>query len=218
LNLLDTNVVSELIRRRPNPNVLDWMARQDQSFAITGGCVVEIQRGVALLEKRSLAKAVELQEWLESVLRSDIVFLPMNIATAQLYGRMTAVPELKDLWMPSPKAKNVRMRQDLEMAAFAIVHSATMVTMNVKDFLKIDRYFPLPGLFNPATLQWSILPKARSSSRHDRPIRQGGLYSHHRIGPPWSLRRNLCESPDLTEGVCISRRSPPTSHRGVGGF
>jgi predicted nucleic acid-binding protein len=48
--LLDTNVVSELMRPRPNPRVLDWVAAQPLSeMAISTITVMEIRFGIALL-------------------------------------------------------------------------------------------------------------------------------------------------------------------------
>ncbi|THF58192.1 type II toxin-antitoxin system VapC family toxin [Ollibium composti] len=160
LYILDTNVVSELIKPRPNANVVNWMARQEESLAITVGCVTEIQRGISLLQRRNVARAVELQDWLNALVKSTMPTLPTDVDVAMLYGRMTAVPQLNDIWIHSPQAKTVKLRQDLEMAAFAIVHRATLVTMNTKDFLVINRYFRLPGLYDPARDQWSIRPIA----------------------------------------------------------
>lgn len=157
--VLDTNVVSELIRKRPHPNVVGWIAEKDTSLAIPFGCVIEIQRGIAMLQQRDVARSLQLQDWLDRLLRSDMAFLPMDADTSKLYARMTLVPDLKDLWMQSPQAKSARMNQDLAIAASAIVHRAVVATINTKDFLRIDRHFPLPGLFDPASLEWSILPK-----------------------------------------------------------
>jgi predicted nucleic acid-binding protein len=181
LYILDTNVVSELIKRRPNPNVVGWMARQEQSLAITVGCVTEIQRGIALRERQDIGRAIELQDWLNAFLKSGIPVLTTDVRVALLYGRMTAVPQLNDLWIHSPQAKTVKLRQDLEMAAFAIVHRATLVTMNIKDFLMIDRYFRLPGLYNPDTNHWSIRPIAGGKRSRDNISRfPERNYPHHK--------------------------------------
>ncbi|WP_281408727.1 PIN domain-containing protein [Mesorhizobium sp. WSM4310] len=157
--VLDTNVVSELIRKRPHPNVVGWIAESDSSLAIPFGCVIEIQRGITMLQQRDVARSVQLQDWLNRLLRSDMAFLPMDAETSKLYARMTLVPQLKDLWTQPPQAKAARMNLDLAIAASAIVHRAVVATINTKDFLRIDRHFPLPGLFDPASREWSILPK-----------------------------------------------------------
>ncbi len=157
--VLDTNVVSELMRKRPHPNVVGWIAESDTSLAIPFGCVIEIQRGIAMLQQRDVARALQLQDWLDRLLKSDMAFLPMDADTSKLCARMTLAPGLMDLWTQSPQAKAARINQDLAIAASAIVHRAVVATINTKDFLRIDRHFPLPGLFDPASLEWSILPK-----------------------------------------------------------
>lgn len=48
--LLDTNVVSEFMRPRPSPHVLDWVAAQPLAeTAIAAITVMEVRFGIALL-------------------------------------------------------------------------------------------------------------------------------------------------------------------------
>lgn len=161
MHVLDTNVVSQLIRKKPQTNVVRWMTEMGSSLAVPFGCVIEIQRGIVMLQERDAARSLELQSWLDCLFVSNISFLPMDADTSKLYAQMTLVPSLKDLWTQSPQAKADKIKQDLAIAASAIVHRAVVATINIKDFLRIDRYFPLPGLFDPALLEWSILPKNR---------------------------------------------------------
>ena len=76
--LLDTNVVSELRRPHPHPNVVRWIEEvaADELFlsAVTVG---EIQAGIELTREQDVAKAEELETWLSAVLASYNV-LPMN--------------------------------------------------------------------------------------------------------------------------------------------
>ncbi|MEO3998887.1 PIN domain-containing protein [Mesorhizobium sp. CAU 1732] len=157
--VLDTNVLSELARKRPNPTVVDWVASEPTAMSIPFGAVIEIERGIVNLASRDISGAHLFSEWLGSLLASDIVFLPMDSDTARLYGRMTMVPALRDLWFPSTPPKKLKLGQDLSIAAVAIITGAPIATMNIKDFLRIDRYFPLPGLYNPAMSEWCIRPR-----------------------------------------------------------
>ncbi|AZO23557.1 type II toxin-antitoxin system VapC family toxin [Mesorhizobium sp. M1E.F.Ca.ET.045.02.1.1] len=188
--VLDTNVVSELIKKRPHPSVVRWIAETDTSLAIPFGCVIEIQRGITMLEARNVTRSLELQSWLDRLLVSDMAFLPMDAETSKLYARMTLVPSLKDLWTKSPQAKDARMHQDLAIAASAIIHRAVVATMNTKDFLRINCHFPLPGLFDPASLEWSILPKG--GHRRPQPVHRFAATARprHRAGASLSLRRD----------------------------
>jgi predicted nucleic acid-binding protein len=160
MHVLDTNVVSQLIRKTPLTNVVHWIAGMEASLAVPFGCVIEIQRGIVMLRDRDAARSLELQCWLDRLLVSEISFLPMDAETSKLYAQMTLIPDLKDLWTQSPQAKAEKIKQDLAIAASAIVHRAVVATINIKDFLRIDRYFPLPGLFDPALLEWRIPPKS----------------------------------------------------------
>ena len=76
--LLDTNVVSELRRPRPNAAVLQWMLGipAEQLFlpAVTIG---EIQAGIEITREQNSAKAEELEAWLDQVMASYGV-LPMG--------------------------------------------------------------------------------------------------------------------------------------------
>lgn len=189
--VLDTNVVSELIKKRPHPSVVRWIAETDTSLAISFGCVIEIQRGITMLQARDVGRSLELQSWLDRLLVSDMAFLPMDAETSKVYARMTLVPSLKDLWTKSPQAKDARVHQDLAIAASAIVHRAVIATMNTKDFLRIDHHFPLPGLFNPASLEWSILPKGG----HRRP------QAVHRFAPTARPRHMASASLSLCRGA-----------------
>ncbi|WP_461512169.1 hypothetical protein [Rhizobium mongolense] len=44
------------------------------------------------------------------------------------------------------------------IAATAIAHQMPIATLNVRDFLLIDRYFPLPGIFDPLSMEWIVDP------------------------------------------------------------
>ena len=62
--VLDTNVVSELMRERPNPEVLGWMDNQlTDSLFVTSVTEAEIRTGIAILpegeRQRGLAAAAE---------------------------------------------------------------------------------------------------------------------------------------------------------------
>ena len=76
--LLDTNVVSELRRPRPNRDVIEWIADvpAEQLF-VSAVTVGEIQAGIEITREQDAAKAMELEVWLDRVLASYGV-LPMD--------------------------------------------------------------------------------------------------------------------------------------------
>lgn len=158
--VLDTNVVSEFARQRPDAALLGWLDTLPHgSIAIPFSVVMEIQRGITELVAAEPSKASRLQKWLDGILGSDITFLPMDVATARLLGAMSAERSLRDLWVPDRTASRPKMKQDLSIAATAISYRLPLATRNIADFLRIDAIYPLPGLFNPFAVSWVISPR-----------------------------------------------------------
>jgi len=119
--LLDTNVVSELRRRNPHKAVLNWISgvAEDQLFlsAVTIG---EIQAGIEITREQDLAKAGELEQWLDHVVDSYGV-LPMDAVAFMEWARLK-------------HRKSETLIEDAMIAATAIVHGLTVATRNVRDF------------------------------------------------------------------------------------
>ena len=122
--LLDTNVVSELRRRRQaDPRLLAWAAAMPEASAFLSVVTLfEIERGILLLERRDPQQAGHLRRWLEIRLLPDFEgrILPIDAAVAR---RCAA------LHVPDPRAD-----RDALIAATALVHNLTVVTRNSRDF------------------------------------------------------------------------------------
>ena len=119
--LLDTNVVSELRRPRPDAAVVEWVAgtpdRQFLSVVVIG----ELTRGVELLRRTDLHQGQALTEWLTALIHdfADSI-LPVTVQVAVAWGRLAAR-------RPLPTGDGL-------IAATALVHDLTLVTRNVRDF------------------------------------------------------------------------------------
>jgi hypothetical protein len=122
--LLDTNVVSELRRRRrADAKVLAWAAAMPQSSAfISAISLLEIERGILLAERRDPQQAAQLRRWFEARILAEFEgrVLPVDAAVAL---RSAA------LHVPDP-----RPDRDALIAATALVHALTVVTRNTGDF------------------------------------------------------------------------------------
>jgi toxin FitB len=124
--LLDTNVVSETIRRRPDATVMNWIGRTPATdTAISIVVVAEIAEGVSRTVDDS--KRRELTHWLDKTV-------------AEWLGDKT-LPLTMDIlidWLALNRrlaARRIaRKSADMLIAATARVHGLTIVTRNVRDF------------------------------------------------------------------------------------
>ena len=124
--LLDTNVVSEVIRPRPDPGVTAWLADADEDRVFMSVVTLaELRHGVErLVAGRRRAR---LDQWLrnELPLRFDGRILPVDQAVADAWGTVAARHD--ELGRPIGI-------MDAFIAATALVHGLTLVTRNASDF------------------------------------------------------------------------------------
>ena len=148
---MDTNILSDLRKPKPHPALIDWLAAvQLGALAIAAPSIVEIARGVALLEARQSDAAAPLAAWLTRLLATERI-LPLDAAAADLLGRMAAVPGLRNLFMTHPRAAHPQMGGDLAIAAIAVTQQATVATRNMRDFSLIAVHVPALRIVNPYT-------------------------------------------------------------------
>ena len=124
--VLDTNVVSELMRERPNPEVMGWMDNQltDDLF-VTSITEAEVRTGIAILpdgeRQRGLAAAAER---LFAVFFSERI-LPFDSDAAQAYAMLAT--ERRAAGRPMSQS-------DCQIAAIAYSQGAPVVTRDADDF------------------------------------------------------------------------------------
>lgn len=127
--LVDTCVVSELSRRKPNPTVLNWLSahRQQDEFFISAVSLGELRQGVAELPDSDARKSV-LAEWLEHRVLPAFAghVLDYDTRIAMRWGDIKG--ETRRKGRPRPDL-------DTQIAATAAEHGLIVLTRNVSDML-----------------------------------------------------------------------------------
>jgi hypothetical protein len=124
--LLDTNVVSEWVKPRPEPRVVAWLAAVDEDRVFMSVVTLaELRHGIDRLAPGS--RRARLEDWLggELPLRFEGRVLPIDAVVADRWGEIVARRE---------RAGRPMTAMDAFMAATAEVHTLTLVTRNAADF------------------------------------------------------------------------------------
>jgi predicted nucleic acid-binding protein len=127
--LLDTNVISEATKDRPNEKVLRWIDDQDErDMFLSVATLLEIRVGVELASEGT--KRDELERWLADLLpdRFDDRIIPVERHAADLTGRILARSRREGWEMES---------MDALIGATAMVHDMALATLNVKHFVRL---------------------------------------------------------------------------------
>ncbi len=119
--LLDTNVISETIKKAPNQDVIRWLASVDASqFLLSVLAIAEIRKGIEKLQDATKKQCII--QWLE------------NDLTTKFHGRIIPInQDIAEKWGYLSAYKNIPAIDGL-IAATALVFNYKLVTRNIKDF------------------------------------------------------------------------------------
>jgi hypothetical protein len=124
--LLDTNVISELTKRRPNARVVAWIdATPEDSLYLSVTTLGEVRIGIEMLDDGNPARA-SLQTWLEHDLRERFAgrILDFDDVVAERWGRIEAAARKRRASLPTI---------DAQLSATALHFGLTLATRNTAD-------------------------------------------------------------------------------------
>jgi len=123
--LLDTCVISEIVKPKPNDNVISWLQSQtEDSLYLSVLTFGEIEKGITKASDKIRKK--KLQLWLEDDLKKRFKgkIIPIDLEVSIKWGEVQAMTELQGKPMPAI---------DGLIAVSALVNNCTVVTRNISD-------------------------------------------------------------------------------------
>lgn len=124
--LLDTCVISELVAKHPNPQVVDFVDALDSDGVYLSVITIgEIAKGVEKLPKSK--RKQDLHSWLKEdlLVRFSGRIIPLDTEVLMQWGVLVARLESTGITLPAI---------DSLVAATTLTHKLTLVTRNVDDF------------------------------------------------------------------------------------
>lgn len=124
--VLDTNVISELMRPAPSRQVIEWLDRQSpEAIWLTSISVLEIRFGLELLDDG--ARRLRLEQALDAVLAQDLAerVLTFDTHAADHTARLAAKAQ---------RAGQSMELRDAMIAGIALRHGARLATRNLRHF------------------------------------------------------------------------------------
>jgi predicted nucleic acid-binding protein len=124
---LDTNVISETLRRSPSPAVMNWLAMNDDSLAIPTVTIAEIAYGIAKIQPDP---------------RSDLLQSGLDARRQRFTGRIFGLTEnaalvYEEITGNAHRAGSALSAPDGMIASIAIVNDGRLATRNTRDFTSV---------------------------------------------------------------------------------
>jgi len=136
--LVDTSVISELVKRSPDENVMEWMKRAEEtSLYLSVLTIGELEKGIAKLPASS--RRSKLETWVRSDLadRFRERLLAIDGTVAATWGKLAGEAESRG--EPLPVIDGL-------IAATGLAHHLVIATRNIGDFERCGA-----SCFNPWT-------------------------------------------------------------------
>lgn len=123
--LVDTNVLSELTKPSPLPEVEVFLRKAKDTIFVSVFSIGEVRKGIAGLPMSN--KRASLEDWLDNEILLWFAdrLLPVTLEVAERWGELAA--QLKAKGRPRPVVDSV-------LGATALTHGLILVTRNVRDY------------------------------------------------------------------------------------
>lgn len=126
--VVDTNVISESIKAKPDPAAMEWFSSHAASLYLTSITVEELRFGEFMMPKGKKRKA--LREWIDSLVQQySTSILDFDAASAEVCAKF---------YEQAISAGFTPTIEDLMIASIAQENDAVLATRNVKDFEYLD--------------------------------------------------------------------------------
>lgn len=169
--LIDTNIISTAYLPDAPEWLWNWLESLPVGFlAVPWTSLYETEYGIRTAQRYNPTKALELLAWFDRFVADCDPYPEMNAQAARLLGRMAATPALQHFFETTQrknkhgevmKPLRVQLGGDVILAALSITHQIPIATFNTRDFVYIDRFFPLPGIYDPQLDCWPIAPEGK---------------------------------------------------------
>ena len=124
--LLDTNILSELRRPKPEAKVLDFIAAQPLDLLyVSSATFAEIRFGIEMVDDAT--RRAELSDWLTHKVRPMFVQRTLPVSEDVMFKWRLLVEDGR-------KARHTYSQPDLIIAATALHHGLTVVTRDTSDY------------------------------------------------------------------------------------
>jgi predicted nucleic acid-binding protein len=124
--LLDTNVITEVAKPRPNARVLNWLLAHELASGIPSVAVAERYQGAHNAPGENRVRLLAEMDHFIHEFGETVV--PFDVEAAKVWGEYVSRPALK---------QKPRSYPDTQIAAIALSRRLTVVTRNTRDFPEV---------------------------------------------------------------------------------
>ncbi|WP_326912859.1 PIN domain-containing protein [Rhizobium johnstonii] len=166
--LVDTNIISKAYLPDAPAWLWEWLESLPSGFlAVPWLALYETEYGIRTVQRHNPSKALELLAWFDQFVATCDPYPDMDATASRLLGRMAATPAMQHFFLTEErKNKNgetlkplrIQLGGDAILAALSIAHEIPIATFNSRDFVYINRFFPLPGVYDPQFDCWPVAP------------------------------------------------------------